>query len=456
MRITSATTTPPRRPSTASSSSAQPHALHLLKLSRADLDHEILEKLQSNPLLEIDGLEDFTVADTYPLQEAFLNDSPQENSRFDIFEYPQLEAYRSQLLNQVYTAHFSEREQHIALALIDAIDEHGFLKTPLCEICNNLEPILKNMTPQEVEHILVKIQDFEPAGVGARDVREYLLLQLKALTTHFPYRAKTQRMIEAHFDLLVAHRHSELRKIYQLSKIQFQEILEHLKTLKTDLFDSFPSLENLIPLPDLKIHKDEKHAWHVTFLETPLSKVHLHAEYQKHLEEGNKNSGARCHPLEKKLQEARWFLKSLTSRKNTLLTVTRFIVEHQKDFFERGELGMKSLTLKNIAQATGLHESTISRVIANKFVMTPRGIFSLKFFFTHPLHNETPASWCHVTVCAQIKKMIDKEDKQHPLSDDAITQQLHRMDIPISRRTVAKYREHMTIPASYQRRAYAI
>lgn len=370
------------------------------------------------------------------------------------FEYGNTggESLHEHLMWQMQLTPLSETDTRIAEALIDAIDDDGFLSLSLEELLGGLQQqVSEEIELDEVEAVLHIIQNFDPAGVAARDLRESLLLQLRALPEGTPWLEEAQTLLEQHFELLAGRDYTQLKRVMKLSEEQLTQVTRLIQALNPrpggQISDSRP--EYIVP--DV-IVKKLKGNWRVELNPDAAPRLRINHHYASLIKQMNSSDST---TLKNHLQEARWFIKSLQSRNETLLRVATSIVEHQRDFLEEGEVAMKPLVLHDIAEELGMHESTISRTTTRKFMHTPRGIFELKYFFSSHVGTASGGECSSTAIRAMIKQLIAEEPPKKPLSDSKIADILSQQGINVARRTVAKYREAMAIPPSNERKRLA-
>ncbi len=356
------------------------------------------------------------------------------------------EGLQEHLLWQLNLTPLSDIDHDIALALIDAVDDRGYL-------CQSLEDIAQGLSGDiemaEIEAVLKRIQRFDPPGIAARHPGECLALQLEQLAIDTPYRALAHRLVSQHLDLLVARDFDNLMRRLRLTRDELDGVIRLIQQLNPYPGREFSGIPTEYITPDVFI-KRLKDRWVVELNPDHAPRLRINADYARLIRRADASSDNQC--LKNHLQEARWFLKSLRNRNETLLKVAICIVEHQQAFFERGEEFMKPLVLRDIAETMGMHESTISRVTTQKYMHTPRGIFEFKYFFSSHLNTHDGGECSSIAIRAMIKKLIHGENPHKPLSDSKITQLLKAEGIVVARRTVAKYREIMAIPSSTDRR----
>ena len=466
-------------------------AIRLLQLSTLELRMEVQQALESNMMLELaeeeedydseeaDGLEEReaapsaeeTVSDEVDLKEREIPDdlpvdsawediydnisagpAPRENDERS-FEFGDsaAESLREHLTWQLQMASVSDTDREIAEALIDSINEDGYLATTLEEIHETLDPVLE-VEPDEIEAVLHLIQNFDPPGVGARDLRESLLLQMSQLDPQTPWLKEARTLLSAHFDLLANRDFNQLKRRMKLDEEQLGAVIGLIQSLNPRPGGQISDRRTEYIVPDVIVRK-VKGAWRVELNVDAAPRLRINATYADLIRQINDRSDSTY--LKNHLQEARWFIKSLMSRNETLLKVATCIVEHQRDFLEQGEVAMKPLVLHDIAQEVEMHESTISRVTTKKYMHTPRGIFELKYFFSSHVGTANGGECSSTAIRALIKKMIAEEIPAKPLSDSKIAGALEKQGINVARRTVAKYREAMAIPPSNERKRLA-
>ncbi|SHE99464.1 RNA polymerase, sigma 54 subunit, RpoN/SigL [Microbulbifer donghaiensis] len=460
-------------------------AIRLLQLSTLDLQQEVQSALDSNPLLEVDG-EEHSPAEPQrdqqspenPATEDAAHSSAEQDSEGDwsqdipdelpvdtrwddIYsggsysggdgdELPleqrnsAPDSLQDHLLWQLNLTTLSEHDKLIGENLIDGIAPSGFLETPLEEISNSLE-----VEEDEVLAVLKTIQQFEPAGCGARDLRECLLLQLRQLPPQTPWLEHAQAVVDRHLDLLGKRDFRQLSRRTRLNEAQLGDVVRLIQTLTPYPGEAFGGEEPQYVIPDIIVRRREQR-WLVELNPETTPRLRINGDYAALIRRADNSSENNF--LRDNLQEARWFLKSLQSRNDTLLKVASCIVEKQQGFFEDGPEAMKPMVLADIAESIGMHESTISRVTTQKYMLTPRGVFELKYFFSSHVSTDSGEDASSTAIRAMIRKLIDAETPRKPLSDNKITQELDKQGIKVARRTVAKYRESMGIPSSSERK----
>lgn len=344
---------------------------------------------------------------------------------------------------------FSETDRIIAEALIDAVNDNGYLSLSLEEILQGLASPELELELEEIEAVLHRIQRFDPPGIAARDPGECLLLQLDQLPADTPWLTQAKQLIRHHLDTLAGRDFNNLMRRLKVSQHELQQIILLIQTLYAHPGTQIATKETEYIVPDVFVYR-QKDSWRVELNPENAPRLRINSQYSQLVRRAD-NSPDNTY-LKNDLQEARWFLKSLQNRNETVLRVAGCIVEHQREFLEHGEEYMKPLVLRDIAEALEMHESTISRVTTQKYMHTPRGIFEFKFFFSSHVGTAEGGEASAVAIRAMIKKLIGEENTKKPLSDSKIAKLLGDSGINIARRTVAKYREQLAIPSSSERK----
>lgn len=453
-------------------------AIKLLQLSSQDLQQEIQEQLDSNPMLET---EDSNQSENHP-QELLNNDQHNKDSNLNAPDDTSVETmwesvyptstYTSKsseasedhnyenycgteqtlqdyLLWQMNLTPFSDTDRQIALAIIEAIDDDGILKASLEDIQNCIlkeEPIELD----EITAVLHRIQCFDPVGVAARDLQECLLIQLKQLHSETPWLDEAIDIITNHLDLIAIKNYAQLAKVTKLNQDKLAQILKLIQTLNPRPGSIIGVSKTEYITPEVIVTKHNGR-WRVDLNNEITPKLKINTDYSRLVKRADKSPDNNY--LRSNLQEARWFMKSLQSRNETLLRVASCIVEFQKGFFEQGPEAMKPLVLNEVAEKLELHESTISRVTTQKFMHTPRGVFELKYFFSSHVSTASGGECSSTAIREHIKNLIKDENPRKPLSDNKITTHLKDQGINVARRTIAKYREAMNILPSNERKS---
>jgi len=375
-----------------------------------------------------------------------------EGRDFTEFHNAGISSIQDHLNEQIQLAPLSDRDQYIATTLIDAIDDNGYLIDSIEALIEGMNRALDEpdsfIEQDEVETVLHMIQYLDPAGCGARDASECMYIQLCQLPeTDITVSAK--QLVQNHLELLASHDFPKLRRLLKINDERLREVISLIRSLNPRPGRQIVHDHDQYIVPDVFVKKI-KGVWRVELNPDIAPKLGINALYAgmvKRADKSDDNNFLRNH-----LQEARWFIKSLQSRNETLLRVGTAIVERQRSFLEYGEEAMKPLVLRDIAEQLNLHESTISRVTTQKYIHTPRGIFEFKYFFSSHVSTANGGECSATAIRAMIKKYIAAEDATKPLSDSKIASTLVEEGIQVARRTIAKYRESMAIPPSNERK----
>jgi RNA polymerase sigma-54 factor len=452
-------------------------AIRLLQLSTMELQLEVQDALESNLMLEVDedgnsvgdsgaeGVEaELDVApDDIPAElavdsawEDVYDAAPTQQSGPDLsgaeFESRRAgtETLTDHLLWQLGLTRMSELDMAIATAIIDSIDEDGYMSASLDEIQKSLSAPELEIDEPEIEAVLRQVQNFDPVGVGARDLCECLTIQLRQCPDNTPWRQAAMTLVRDHLALLGQRDFSQLMRLLKLEKEELQGVITLIKTLSPRPGDAIQSSQPEYVIPDVFV-RNVKGTWRVELNPDAFPKVRVNSQYASLIRRADNSADNNC--MKTHLQEARWLIKSLRSRSETLLKVTTCIVERQQGFLEFGDEAMRPMVLHDVAEAVSMHESTISRVTTQKYMHTPRGLYELKYFFSSHVFTESGAECSSTAIRALLKKLIAAENTQKPLSDSKLAAILSEQGIKVARRTVAKYRESMTIPSSSERKS---
>jgi RNA polymerase sigma-54 factor len=355
------------------------------------------------------------------------------------------QSLQEHLLWQLELAKLEPREFAIARAIIDAISDDGYLTEPLEEIANTLRPEIE-CDAAEVEAVLAGVQALDPPGVGARSVGECIELQLRQLDPSTPGFNTAIEIARHHLELVAERELSLLRRELRATEEEIASALALVRSCHPRPGSTVSTGSAEYVVPDVFVRRTD-HGWSVEINSATLPRVRLNSSYASLIGRNASHATMRA-----QLQEARWLLKSLEIRHETLIKVARSIVERQQAFLEHGDEHMRPMILKDIAEAVGMHESTISRVTSGKYMHTPRGVFELRYFFSSQVEGADGSGTSSTAIRAKIKKLVKEEDAETPLSDGRIAELLSGEGIPVARRTVAKYREAMGIAPSNERR----
>ncbi|MBN3564477.1 RNA polymerase factor sigma-54 [Aliamphritea spongicola] len=477
-------------------------AIRLLQLSTLDLQQEIQEALDSNPMLEVGEEEaaenteakteldadapakqettetvsaepeETHVADSdwnedipdelstdSQWEDTFQTATPASTSNNDFsdsnFEANDtaVETLQDHLNWQLNLTPMSELDQLIATNIIDGITPDGYLSVELEAIHEHFtsqdDPHLQETELDEIEAVLRRVQQFDPPGVAARDLSECLLLQLDQLPADTPYLKEARKVASQYLPILGSHDYKLLMRKTRLKEPQLQAVVALIQSLNPKPGAMITTSHSEYVIPDVFVSQ-EKGIWQVKLSPEASPRLRINDSYADLIKRAD-NSPDNTY-LKSHLQEARWFIKSILSRNETLLKVTREIVARQQDFLEEGEEAMRPMVLHDIAEAVDMHESTISRVTTQKYMHTPRGIFELKYFFSSHVSTDGGGTCSSTAIRALIKKLVAAENPAKPLSDNKITQLLDEQGIKVARRTIAKYRESLNIPPSNERK----
>jgi len=491
-------------------------AIRLLQLSTLDLQQEIYQALESNPMLEVDegtdeqhkkqdeaaqqNVESNTSSDEFSADKdintdnssnnddsdtnhwedsipedlsvdsswddvyessytsvgqgsgsSSNNDSDGENSDFES-RNSVTETLQDHLMWQLNLTHMSDADRLIGLSIIDAIDGNGMLTSSIESIHASLIRSV-DIDPEEVVAVLHRIQQFDPVGVGYRNLSECLLVQLKQCAKEdlTPAIINAKTIAQDHLALLGSRDYAQLMRLTRLKESELRDAITIIEGLDPRPGSNISPPSTTYVVPDVIVSKDnETGRWRVELNPDTAPKIRINSDYASLVKRADTSSDNNY--LRDNLQEARWFIKSLQSRNETLMKVATRIVEHQVGFFEYGEEAMKPLVLHDIAEAVGMHESTISRVTTQKYMHTPKGIFELKYFFSSHVSTAGGGECSSTAIRALIKKLVAGENVRKPLSDSKITKLLEDKGINVARRTIAKYRESLSIPPSNERK----
>jgi RNA polymerase sigma-54 factor len=360
------------------------------------------------------------------------------------------ETLHDHLIWQMQLTPFSPNDLAIAETIIDSISDDGYLTTPLEDIVAAMDD--PEVEIEEVEAVLHRVQAFDPTGVAARDLRECLLLQLRQLPADFDWRAEAILLVDEHFDLLAHQNETQMRRRLKLDGDALMSVIHLIRSLNPRPGTSVASQAPSYVEPDVFVYK-HNNQWRVELNRDAAPRLRVNPQYAGMVRRADNSSDNVT--MKNHLQEARWFIKSLQSRNDTLLRVATQIVEVQRNFFEYGEEAMKPLVLRDIAEALDMHESTISRVTTQKYMHTPRGTIEFKYFFSSHVSTASGGEASATAIRALIKKLVAAEKPNKPLSDNKIAAILADQGINVARRTVAKYRESMAIPPSNERKRLA-
>ncbi len=448
-------------------------AIRLLQLSTLDMHQEVARMLEENPMLEV---EDESTAREYPLESSSPTTTSSEESSQDHSDnddrgaddfgnepadwntgggmargeddedeaFPEQAAeqasLRAHLHSQLSISSIEGKDRKVVGLLIDALDENGYLAQNLEELAELLPDELE-ITLDDLETALVQLQHLDQPGLGARNLGECLELQLKALPEDTPNRELAIRLVSHHLDLLAAHDFTKIKKLLRCSDDELRSAQQLIVCLNPKPGAEFGHSIADYVVPDVIVEK-HKNKWRVKLNAEALPKLRVNKIYANILQQRGENTSSQ---LATQLQEAKWLIKNLQQRFDTILRVAEAIVERQSDFFEHGEISMRPLVLREIADALELHESTISRSTTQKYMLTPRGIYEFKHFFCSSLATNSGGTCSSTAIRELIKKLVSEEDIRKPLTDSRMSEILAQQGIVVARRTIAKYREALHI-----------
>jgi len=453
-------------------------AIRLLQLSTLELQQEIQQALESNPLLEQNDIHDEIDSREYQETEELdtrdaleQKDMPEElpldatwdemytagtpsgtgtdysDDELPIYQGETTQSLQDYLMWQVELTPFTDTDRAIATSIVDAVDETGYLTVSLEDILDSMGN--EELSLDEVEAVLKRVQRFDPVGVCARDLRDCLLVQLSQFPDDLPLLKEARQIVSEHLDLLANHDFRSLMRLTRLKEDVLKGAVQLIQSLDPRPGQSVNTQEPEYVIPDVLVRKIGNR-WGVELNADSVPRLKINQHYAAL--GGSARNDTDSQFIRSHLQEAKWLIKSLESRNDTLLKVTSCIVEQQQAFFEQGEEFMRPMVLADIASAVDMHESTISRVTTQKYLHSPRGIFELKYFFSSHVNTEGGGEASSTAIRALVKKLIAVENPAKPLSDSKLTSLLSEQGIMVARRTVAKYRESLSIPPSNQRK----
>jgi RNA polymerase sigma-54 factor len=459
-------------------------SIRLLQLSTVELNQELESILQANPLLERidhnDGGHEEHIPASAPAettvateesprqQEDFSSDSFDSYGEFSgsnrweeggagsdeddndyVFQEADSLTLRQHLLEQLQLMPLSERDLTLASILIDAINEDGYLEQSLEELAEML-PEEQEIELLELQTALKLIQHLDPPGVGARNLAECLSLQLRPLPQTTPHLETAMKLVENHLNELASRDYARLRKLLHCSEETLRDVQQLITQLNPRPGASFSLIGSDQYIQHEIVVKKVKGVWLAALNQEVMPKLRINQLYADILKRNRDNSSQY---LMSQMQEAKWMIKNIQQRFSTILRVSQAVVDRQRNFFEHGEIAMRPLVLREIADEVGLHESTISRVTTRKYMLTPRGVYELKYFFGSHVATDTGGACSATAIRALIKQLVSEENPKKPLSDNQITEILGKQGIVVARRTIAKYRESLQIPPASQRKS---
>ncbi len=449
-------------------------AIRLLQLSTQDIHQEVARMLDENPMLELaedtpvfahttelansstataspTETQSDTAAENYDT-DTFSNDATDWQNSGTLRNYDDEDesfpeqaeekaTLREHLQQQLTTCGLDVRDRHIVGLLIDALDDNGYLAQDLTDLAEML-PVELGISMDDLETALVQLQHLDIAGLGARNLAECLALQLKALPEDTPQRELAICLVSQHIDLVAAHDFAKIKRLLHCNDEELRSAQHLIAALNPKPGSAFDYSVADYVVPDVLVEK-HKGIWRARLNPEAMPKIRVNQMYAHLLQQRNEKSTS---PLDSRLQEAKWLIKNLQQRFDTILRVAQAIIERQGNFLEHGEIGMRPLVLREIADTLELHESTVSRSTTQKFMLTPRGIYEFKYFFGSSLATESGGICSSTAIRELIKQLVSAEDTRKPLTDSRMSEILAQQGIVVARRTIAKYREALHIP----------
>lgn len=470
-------------------------SIRLLQLSTVELGQEIERMIQENPLLELEdasggetveyrslslddqagplsselpGIQDdaeakllaagvdaeakgglMDEADWFNDERAARNPRDDDDDR----EFPQQAAeppnLREHLLSQLSLSQIPERDRRIVGLLVDSLDDDGYLAQDLEELASLLPPELE-IDIDDLHIALEYLQHLDPPGIGARNLKECLIMQLRVLPADTPYRDQALLLATNHLESLASRDFCTIKKLLNCDDECLRSVQQMIVRLNPRPGTAFSSAVARYIIPDVIVTKVSGN-WTANLNPEAMPRLKINRLYADILKRSHDDSARR---LSGQLHEAKWLIKNVHQRFSTILKVSSAVVERQRQFFDHGAVAMRPMVLREIADSLDLHESTISRVTTQKFMRTPRGIFELKYFFSSHVATDTGGACSATAIRALIKQMINAENSKKPLSDTKISEILAQQGIVVARRTVAKYRESIQIPPVNLRKSF--
>lgn len=427
----------------------------------SNLDYQETSSTSSETSEEkpLEAKEDFSATDfdedydEYGSASQWDEGSRQNNSDDDDGDYSRqeiiAESLRDHLLSQLKLMPLSDRDQNLLLLLIDSINEDGYLETTLEELVEEL-PLELEIELLELQTALKLIQSLEPAGIGATNLQDCILLQLNLLPADTDYLEIAKKIVSQHLAVLANKDFAKLRKLLNCDEVALKGAQSLIKQQNPRPGSDFAQLDRDHFIQHEVLVKKVKGIWIATLNDGVVPKLRINQMYADILKRNRENSSQY---LQTQMQEARWMIKNIQQRFSTILRVSQAIVDRQRNFFEHGEIAMRPLVLREIAEELELHESTISRVTTHKYMLTPRGVFELKYFFGSHVSTDAGGECSATAIRALIKQMVAEENIKKPLSDSQFSEILAKQGIVVARRTIAKYRESLNIPPANLRKS---
>lgn len=425
-------------------------AIQILQFSNQELDSYVQEQVLINPVIETAGekpAEEFELPDPERVTDSYRGEYRREEKQ----QYPYEQHAANDvtlvehLMFQLQFAPLCEAQRKTGKYIIESLDDNGYLTQSRQELAAGL-----GLEPGKIEKVLDVIHTFDPAGVGAEDLSECLIVQLAAQDRLTELK---QRVISDFLEDMASNRLAVIAKKLGADTEQIQKIADEIRTLDPKPGRAFASQdETRYITPDVFVEKEDGE-YHVIINEGSVPHLMVSSYYRQVLRE-SANDRNLAEYLNDRINTANWLIKSIEQRKQTIYNVVSAVVRHQRDFFEYGPKHIKPMTLRQIAEDVGIHESTVSRSINGKYMQSPRGVFEIKYFFTSGVSAGGGEGMSSNAVKSIIREMVEKEDSKKPCSDQYMADRMQADGINISRRTVAKYREEMGIPSSQKRKRY--
>lgn len=446
-------------------------AIRLLQLSTQDMHQEVARLLEENPMLEVaedtspsdfpretptqlgentnetvaarnedSGPDEFSREPTDWAISGGMAHSTDDEDEFFPEQAAHQDSLRKHLHTQMTTSTLDHKDRKVVGLLIDTLDDNGYLEQNLEDLAEMLPPELE-ITPDDLATALVQLQHLDMPGLGARHLRECLGLQLKALPGDTPHRELAITLVRDHLDILAAHDFSKIKKLLRCSDDELRAAQHLITGLNPKPGNEYGQSVADYVVPDVIVEK-YKNTWRAKLNAETMPKLRVNQIYSKILQQRNDSNSSQ---LATQMQEAKWLIKNLQQRFDTILRVAQSIVDRQGNFLEHGEIAMRPMVLREIAEELEMHESTISRSTTQKYMLTPRGIFEFKHFFGSGVATDSGGTCSSTAIRELIKQLVNAEDQRKPLTDSRMTEIMAQQGIVVARRTIAKYRESLRI-----------
>lgn len=437
-------------------------AIKLLQFTSQELSQYIKQEIERNPMLETvgDEIEYENIDDYNTDKEEFdwkefvegyddISYIPEFNKDNKEYDYENIikhsSSLKEHLLFQLNVSSLANIDLNIGKAIIDNIDDNGYLSVDLEQIADELR-----IPTARAQKVLSTVQTFDPPGVGSRNLTECLLIQVREDKVDNP---KVELIIKNHLEDLAYNRLHKVSKQLNIDLVEVQKIYDYIKTLEPKPGRAFGghvgNTKYIIPDVNIELVDGE---YVIILNDITAPRLNISKYYREMIRKGIDSEASEF--LKEKLSQALWIIRSIEQRRMTIYNVVKSILKFQKEFFEKGDKALRPLTLKEVADDINMHESTVSRAINGKYVQTPRGLYELKYFFSGGYSTNRGQEISSTSIKIMIKEIIEEENPRKPLSDQKISEILKKKGIDISRRTVAKYRDEQGIPSSSMRRRY--